>query len=487
MPANTALVCTGGVVLDCAYATQIRAYLRTLTCIYRPRVGAPKQCTISRAVDQPNGIKILLLPRSAIRALRDARIPLYVQMPHTRSFPREIAIPMEFLYDDQQLIVAHIRALWRGKTREFSRAASACLNLRAGYGKTFVAAGIIALMRARTLYIVPSRELARQTCADLRACFGESVTVEYATNTRELRALADDEARNTLICVAVINTIVRAYQRAEGQIACAFSLVIFDEAHTYCSSKRINIFWIAQTRYMLGMSATVGDRRDGFDFALAHHLAPMIDAATDIPGFAYGNTQFQCQVRAIYYHARDEYAQNLRHEATDHVFAHYMYEQFARDGARNALIVQTARELLAEGHNVFIFAEERAHVELIARDIEALAGAPRCVIFYGGVSDDERRVALCGDARVIAATYGYSGTGISIVRMTAMILATPRYSGMKQIVGRILRRGSDIAIPRVIVDIVDKKTCLARQFTLRKNAYKFYGATYEKRVVRADN
>ncbi|MCK9603403.1 MAG: hypothetical protein M0R66_03505 [Candidatus Omnitrophica bacterium] len=113
------------------------------------------------------------------------------------------------------------------------------------------------------------------------------------------------------------------------------------------------------------------------------------------------------------------------------------------------------------------------------RECEDIAPA-RYVIFYSGVSDEERRVALCGGARVIIATFGYSGTGISIVRMDAMILASPRYSGMKQIVGRILRRGSDAQIERVIVDIVDQKTCLARQFRLRRNAYAFYGARFER-------
>jgi superfamily II DNA or RNA helicase len=46
-------------------------------------------------------------------------------------------------------------------TQERINAGTACglLNLRAGMGKTFFAAGIIAQMKLRTLYVVPKRPL----------------------------------------------------------------------------------------------------------------------------------------------------------------------------------------------------------------------------------------------------------------------------------------------------------------------------------------
>jgi len=497
-------------------ARALRDYIPSLSHIYAPRMGAPQRCAAYRRFRQPNGIEIIVLPRSAAPACRAAGVTLNIAQaqfaPAADALLSRDALIPDFLYDDQRAIVAHIRSLW---TRESDGRAlkygSAFLDLRAGYGKTFVAAGIIALFGvmakpsgARALYIVPTCELARQTCADLRAAFAaeDDERIVYADSGASFRAAtcADAPAR---VCVVVINTILSVFAgsdsddaRVEG-ISRAFTLTIFDEAHTYCSPIRAKIFWIAQTRFMFGMTATVGERRDGFDFMLAHHLCPMIDAAR-IDGFSYSArggdcaTEFRCCVRKVRYFARDEYARNLRHESTDVVFAHYMYDQFARDEARTRVIVDETRALLNAGRNIFIFAEERAHVEAIARALDdarvASANDRECediaparyVIFYSGVSDEERRVALCGGARVIIATFGYSGTGISIVRMDAMILASPRYSGMKQIVGRILRRGSDAQIERVIVDIVDQKTCLARQFRLRRNAYAFYGARFER-------
>lgn len=498
-------ICCAGVVIasDMIRKPEIAAYIKTLTHRYAPRIGAIKYCAVYRTVTQKNGIKIYILPRSALGILRALKCTLVRRRaPNVEIQFRE---SLDFLYDDQRLIVAHICNILAQ-----SPAPSACLNLRAGYGKTFIAAGLITSLRARALYIVPTRELAKQTQRDLRAIADDPASIVYVASSKELRDNCENDARETAVCIVVINTILAMSAREDTHktaqmIARAFSLTIFDEAHTYCSPKRMNIFWLAQTRYMFGMSATVGERRDGFDFALNHHLYPMVDAE-NIDGFSYGESVYKCHVRAIRYYARAEFAQNLRHEATDQVFAHYMYEQFARDTFRTQIIVDSARTLLRDNHNLFIFAEERIHVEKIAAALcdagvatmdARVSSKPRCVIFYGGISEEERKIALCppsespdgaqeNAARVIVATYSYSGTGVSITRMTAMILASPRYSGMKQIVGRILRRGSDPSIPRIIVDLIDQKTCLAHQFRLRANAYNYYGADCEITKIRDD-
>lgn len=509
----TAVLCPAGVIVEKKLGPVLGPYLDQLVHTYRPRVGPPRQCKIYKSAQrQPNGIEIITLPRGAIAKIQEKGYEVQIRLPPIRFFGNRITDArgpegpaIDFLYDDQQIIINHLRTQWR----DLNSYGSACLNLRAGYGKTFIAAGVIALLRMRTLYIVPTCELAKQVQHDLQASLGTlsdmnpPIAIHYVSSGEEFRKVAESE-NNSLVCIVVINTVIGATWAELTPATCLanyFSLIIFDEVHTYCSPKRANIFWMAQTRYMFGMSATIGERRDGFDFALGHHLPPLIDAAKHIEGFTYGAASpFQCRVRAVRYFARDEDAQNLRHETTDRVFAHYMYEQFAHDERRNALIVSQARELVATGHNVFIFAEERAHVELLAGLLAADETTRQypLVIFYGGVSDEDRRIAIARDepstdgapahppARIIVATYSYSGTGISIIRMTALILATPRYSGMKQIVGRILRRGSDPTIQRVVIDIIDQKTCLAYQFQLRRNAYNFYGATYEKITVMAE-
>ena len=76
---------------------------------------------------------------------------------------------------------------------------------------------------------------------------------------------------------------------------------------------------------------------------------------------------------------------------------------------------------------------------------------------------------------MVLTTYGFSRRGISLPDMTALVLASPRRHGSTQTLGRILRRGSDESILRVIVDVVDVCTGLKSQSTERKRAYTMKG------------
>ena len=55
--------------------------------------------------------------------------------------------------------------------------------------------------------------------------------------------------------------------------------------------------------------------------------------------------------------------------------------------------------------------------------------------------------------------------------MNCIVLCTPRKHNHTQIVGRILRNGSDVNITRQIIDIVDCKSILYSQYYERKKAY----------------
>ena len=96
-------------------------------------------------------------------------------------------------------------------------------------------------------------------------------------------------------------------------------------------------------------------------------------------------------------------------------------------------------------------------------------------ILRGGVARDAVGKARAAGAHVVLTTYGFSRRGISLPDMTALVLASPRRHGSTQTLGRILRRGSDESILRVIVDVVDVCTGLKSQSTERKRAYTMKG------------
>jgi hypothetical protein len=87
----------------------------------------------------------------------------------------------------------------------------------------------------------------------------------------------------------------------------------------------------------------------------------------------------------------------------------------------------------------------------------------------GSASEDMEQAEK--KANVIFTTYSYMDTGKSIPKMNASIFASPR-KDPKQVIGRILRLGSNEDIRRQIIDVVDWRTTLKSQWYCRKKFYK---------------
>jgi hypothetical protein len=167
-----------------------------------------------------------------------------------------------------------------------------------------------------------------------------------------------------------------------------------------------------------------------------------------------------------------------------------MVNQIQQDAYRNLLCVASAIKLREQGLFTFIFSDRREHLHVLARvlkECNAEFEAPELEddkvgmdnktdnvdgireLMGGSTLDDIDDAKTRG--KIILTTYPYSGTGVSINKMNAVVLATPRKSKMKQIIGRIFRLKSDQTIKRQIVDIVDNRTCLKSQFYKRKKHY----------------
>jgi len=440
------------------------------------------------------------------------------------------------LFDNQKVVVEYLLGTVFTPERIAAGTATCVFNLKAGQGKTFTAGGIIASLRVRTLYIVPKRPLAVQAVKDLRACFypddGEP-GLRIGQYGKAKKSDPDSDYTKQDITVIVINSALLR----DIEFFRDYNLVVFDEVHSYCSEQRREIFKKASLNMCLGMSATTEDRLDGFD-PIAHKELAFDDVirAENIPGFAYEEVDFQTDVKVIRYKGSPEYTQSLTHESTGKLFTPYMNKQFLRDPARLQLIVREIRTLYdwSDGddkHCIYVFAEEieglrsiyrelkKTFEDVVAPEIDAVDPANVDAVdavdpanvdvvdavdaanvdghqiknenqnrqdefdhnfgeFIGGIKDKTVE-SLKQNARVLLTTYAYSGTGVSIDKMTAMVFATPRRSNMKQILARILRRGGNKRIRRKVIDIVDDKTPIKYQYGSRLIAYEFYGMNVE--------
>jgi superfamily II DNA or RNA helicase len=448
------------------------------------------------AMVEMEGERYLRVPRGLISSLLRNKLINNVSVEIGGILPL-VQIPSVNLYDNQEVIMNHLKNNIFTETRISNGTATCILNMRAGLGKTFIGAGLISYLGCRTLWVTTKKPLAIQTVKDLQFCFSGMSDVGLYSKKKALHE----------ITIIVINSAIKL----NPEVFMGFSLMILDEVHSYCTDLRKQIFQRAVPA-VLGMSATTEDRGDGFDPISHKELAPDgIIRAETLPGFTSIDVAFDCTLEVINYYGPEEYTRNLTHPSTGKVFTHYMHNQYIQDPYRLSIFVdklieyydwalpvidETGQETTLR-HGIYIFAEE-VNILKQAREsfVERLNSRQRndiannitiedsgAEIFTGGLKEKEIE-RITSSARVLFSTYAYASTGVSINKMSVIMLLTPRKAGMKQTFARILRRGSDQRIPRIVVDVVDKKTALGRQATKRQEAYDFYGFKVVVKKVR---
>lgn len=458
---------------------------KRLTLRHQPKIGAPVIVKLYRFTKIGRD-EFLVLPRSTCRPISRLLSRVEVRLPALRPVQLQLRID---LFENQRIVVDHLMQNIFTAEAAAAGLATCVLDLRAGAGKTYVAAAIMARLGVRTLYITTKRSLMYQAVKDFKVCFGDDAPVDVHGGKMAAPA----------ITVIVINTAMK--QPAE--FFAGYSFVVLDEIHELCSEVRRNIFWNLPVQYILGMSATTEEL---FNEVFRKHLGPVVKAET-IAGFTYDELRFVGRAKIIKYNGPAEYTQHLTHPSTGMMFTTYMYRQFMNDPQRIRLVIDELITLYdwrgdeGQKHCIYVFAEEikllleakaafEAELERRRRqDVLAdavIADDEMSYMFTGGLSAEQVETII-ERARILFTTYGYSGTGTSIVKMTAMLFLTPRVAKMPQVLGRIQRRGSDMSIPRIVVDIVDNKTGLRGQVRLRKNAYRYCGFEIVESRVDAKN
>ena len=380
------------------------------------------------------------------------------------------------LTENQQVVLNHLVNTIYTPNNIKNGKSSTILKMDPGYGKTYLSLGVINCIGRKTMVIVPNTYLLKQWTEILTNSFpGNKIGCYYGVKKED----GD-------IVVAIINSALKFPDYKD------FGLIVYDEVHMYCSSKSAKIFSKAQSACCLGITATPTDRIDNFDPVSHWALGKVINAET-IKGWNPANINFTTSATRVIYNGHKDYTQIIE-SVTGVVSVPLMVNQLQEDPYRNKLIVAYAIHLYKTGRNVFVFSDRREHLHMLAnilREHEIEFEAPELnelndkktkkeklkkeklsgiTELMGGSSEADIELAK-KSGRIIMTTYQYSGTGVSINKMNSLILATPRKSNMRQILGRIFRLSSDQSIKRHIVDIVDNRICLKSQYYTRKKTY----------------
>lgn len=347
----------------------------------------------------------------------------------------------------------------------------------AGLGKSFVASKIIERLQKKTLLVVMNTNQLQQWKADVFGKYFSGVTIgEYSAKKK-----ADGD-----IVIVIIKSLIKLEQNYLKE----FGLVIFDEIPEFMGPSYREAFWKTNTQYVLGLTATPDERLDGMDIFYKQLVGPLV-RATDIEGFNVEQIIWKGRVKTIRYTGPPQFTKTLT-SVTNEMSCTMMNQQFSQDPYRCQLIYNYIVELYNAGKNVYIFATNRDHLDNMCNIIRKsnidftiedeevpsepeedkvrLGAITKVKTLMGGVSDAEV-VEAKKKSRIIFTTYSYGAVGMSIIKMDAIIFMTSRKNKMRQILGRILRRGGDPSIVRDIIDIVDYSTGIKSQYYKRKKIY----------------
>ena len=327
------------------------------------------------------------------------------------------------------------------------------IQLDTGLGKTRLACYLAGKIGLKTLIIVPTKHIALQWNNELQTMFkGHSITISQYTN-----AMGENSDFN--FSIVIVNTAFNKKLQFYSQ----FGLVIFDEVHEYVSTKKKYVLWeSSNVKYRIGLSATPEYAGYGLLPYLEGHLGKTM-YASELPNFSVDAKNFSVKIHAVYHKADSNYTMPILNK-TGAVSIMETLSKILEDPERMELVILHIINLYKNDNNIIVFAEHRAYIDKLSE----LLGE-KSIILKGGV--DCRTVHEGHVARIILTTYGYSRRGIDYSQLNAIVLATPRRNGIKQIIGRILRYNSDASIPRIIVDIVDCNTIVMGQYYARKKIY----------------
>ncbi len=332
------------------------------------------------------------------------------------------------------------------------------LSAPTAFGKTVVAAAIIAERKTNTLILVHRTELMEQwferlqTFLDLSPdCVGR-----FGGGKKKTTGQIDIALVQSLSRKGVVNKLVEQY----GQ-------VIVDECHHLGAQSFEAILKRTKARFVLGLTATP-IRRDGQHPIIFMQCGPIRHRAQ-----RDNESTLAMQVNPVF---RDDLITVTENEKIQDVF-----KDLTSDTARTRQIIDIARYYYIKGKNVLVLTERTDHIDALQ------ATLPDTIIPYvlhGKVHKKVRRRTLDDlqalepdKPRILLATGKLIGEGFDHAALDVLILAHPvSWKGtLQQYVGRLHRShaGKESV---TVVDIVDLgHPALVRMWDKRQKGYRAMG------------
>ena len=372
---------------------------------------------------------------------------------------------------DKRIIGERIDATFKGKLYPLQqKAANALLANEIGilsaptaFGKTAVAAWIIAERKVNTLVLVHRRQLLDQ--------WQERLALFLGLQPNDIGQIGGGKNKATgSIDVGILQSLSR--KGRVNEIVKGYGQVIVDECH------HISAFTFEQTlkqvrgKYVIGLTATP-IRKDGHHPIIMMQCGPIRFKESDKKVAATRPFEHIVITRSTDFNIPPELGNPSIQD---------IYSLLIQDERRNDLIFNDVLESLKMGRSPLLLTERVEHVEQFAKRLE---NSTRNVIVLKGGMGKKQRGAVADhikaipdwEERILIATGRYIGEGFDDARLDTLFLAMPiSWRGtLQQYVGR-LHRLHDTKQRVKVYDYIDIRVpILMRMYRKRVKGYEAIG------------
>ncbi|MFC5401426.1 TOTE conflict system archaeo-eukaryotic primase domain-containing protein [Cohnella soli] len=303
------------------------------------------------------------------------------------------------------------------------------LSAVTAFGKTVVAASIIAKRRVNTLILVHRRELMDQWQSRLQTFLDlpkHSIGLIGGGKT----------SRTGIVDIAVIQSVnnkgeVKEWIEEYGQI-------IVDECHHVSAFSFEQVLKKAKAKYVFGLTATP-KRQDGQEAIVMMQLGPV---RMKIDAKALGSSR-SFSLTVVPRYTGFTVPADIRSQG---IGIQDVYQYLIVDEERNTLIFNDLLQCLEEGRTPLLLVERTAHAEYFADRLRPFAR--NVIVLRGGMGKKQReavhhQIATIPDTeeRVLIATGKLIGEGFDDARLDTLFLVHPiSWTGsLEQYAGRLHR------------------------------------------------
>ncbi len=340
------------------------------------------------------------------------------------------------------------------------------LSATTAFGKTVIAAYLIAQRKVNTLIIVHTKQLQDQWIERLHTFLEmpDKTIGRFGGGRKKITHLID---------VVLIQSLVRKKDIAE--FIDQYGYVIIDECHHVPSNNFENIMRQVKARYITGLSATV-IRKDGHHPIITMRCGPIRYRVSAKEQALVRPFEHHVIVRPTAFRPLKPLQDDLRTQFQD------LYTDLIHDEKRNKLICNDILHVLENKRSPIVLTERNEHLDILFKLLSP--NISRLIVLRGGLSKremeeatDQLKIDKFGKSRVILASGRFVGEGFDDARLDTLFLTLPiSWKGtIAQYVGR-LHRLHDFKKEVLVYDYADLAVpMLERMFNRRCKAYEAVG------------